>query len=607
MENSQIDNLIVPAHLAVKAMRDNGYKNAAYAVAELMDNSLQHGATKVELLCAERDATIKLRQVSRINQIAVLDNGNGMNADVLQMALQFGNGTNLDPSNQKGIGKFGMGLPSSSISQAKRVEVWSWQNGVDSALYSYLDVEEIINRQMKTVPTPVKKAIPDLWKQVGKAFGKSGTLVVWSNIDRCIWKTAQAIIDNSELLIGRMYRKFLHEGKATIRMAAFNESNPTQLSVLKDALPNDPGYLMDSTSCPEPFHTQAMFNKWGGEDAYEVTFNVSYRAEQHEIKVRFSVAKEEARQGHNPGAKPHGKHAGKNIGISLVRAERELDLDQSWVVQYDPRERWWGVEVDFPPSLDEIFGVTNNKQFANNFTELGKTSLDELLTNGKTITQLKEELEDENDPKALLIEIAQRIEQNLAAIRVMIRNQAKNLEREEKTRHEQPENTAEHVATEATEERKKEGHVGTSDKQEDKPIEERKKEVEKTLEEQGVSNAKEVVNFLFSSNLKYQFVDSDFESHAFFTAKPKGGKIIITLNTSHPAYHKLVEVLDKDTEGVEVDELRNRLVNASDGLKLLLMAWARYEDEQPDGDKKNTAQNMRMDWGRIAKEFLKED
>lgn len=41
---------IVPAHLVVKAMRDSGYKNAAYAIAELMDNSIQAGATKVELL-----------------------------------------------------------------------------------------------------------------------------------------------------------------------------------------------------------------------------------------------------------------------------------------------------------------------------------------------------------------------------------------------------------------------------------------------------------------------------------------------------------------------------------------------------------------------------
>lgn len=38
------NNLIVPPNLVVKAMRDNGYKNAAYAIAELIDNSIQHGA-----------------------------------------------------------------------------------------------------------------------------------------------------------------------------------------------------------------------------------------------------------------------------------------------------------------------------------------------------------------------------------------------------------------------------------------------------------------------------------------------------------------------------------------------------------------------------------
>ena len=39
---------IVPAHLAVQAMRDNGYKNAAYAIAELMDNAIQAGASNIQ-------------------------------------------------------------------------------------------------------------------------------------------------------------------------------------------------------------------------------------------------------------------------------------------------------------------------------------------------------------------------------------------------------------------------------------------------------------------------------------------------------------------------------------------------------------------------------
>ena len=93
---------IVPTHLVVKAMRDNGYKNAAYAIAELMDNSIQAGATQVELLCAEKTEVVTQRQRMRINQLAVLDNGCGMDVDVLRIALQFGNGTRLNPEQQSG-------------------------------------------------------------------------------------------------------------------------------------------------------------------------------------------------------------------------------------------------------------------------------------------------------------------------------------------------------------------------------------------------------------------------------------------------------------------------------------------------------------------------
>lgn len=601
-----MDNSIVPAHLAVKAMRDNGYKNAAYAIAELIDNSIQHGATKVELLCAEIDVQFNMRNVTRVNQIAVLDNGKGMKSEVLRMALQFGNGTHLDAANQKGIGKFGMGLPSSSISQAKKVEVWTWQNGIDSAIYSFLDIDKIIAQEMKEVPEPVKKVVPDVWKTAGKAFGKSGTLVVWSNIDRCIWKTASAIIENSEFLIGRMYRKFIQDGKVNIKMVAFKESNSSAYTKVQNAKPNDPIYLMENTSTPPPFADKAMFDKWGDEK-FEVKFDITYKGEKHEVVLRFTIAKLEAREGFNAGAKPHGKHAGKNIGVSVVRAERELDLDQAWVIQYDPRERWWGVEVEFPPALDEIFGVTNNKQFANNFSELGKIDLEELATGGKTITQLREELEEEGDPKAFLIEIAQKINSQLSAIRNMIAVQKQNEKRGTATRHDVA-TSAEQIATEATKERIEQGHTGTSDAQDDNKSEEEKKaEITKTLENEGITNAAEVVDWLFKNNLKYSFIDADIESTAFFSVKSKGGKILISLNTSHPAYHKLVEVLEETTEGASQEDLQRRLSNASEGLKLLLMAWARYEDEQPDGKLKTNAQESRQDWGRIARQFLQED
>src|SRR4051794_40477805 len=212
---------IVPTSLAVRAMRDNGYKNAAYAVAELMDNSIQADATVVELLCADQEIFVDKRMRRRLNYVAVLDNGIGMDIDTLQIALQFGNGSRLESGKKSGMGRFGMGLPSASISQCQRVDVWTWQDGLDSALHSYIDLAEVEAGEMREVPVPDGEEIPEVWKQTGQGFGQSGTLVVWSKIDRCLWRTSNALIKNSEELIGRMYRDWLHDGSVRIRLASF--------------------------------------------------------------------------------------------------------------------------------------------------------------------------------------------------------------------------------------------------------------------------------------------------------------------------------------------------------------------------------------------------
>jgi len=595
---------IVPVHLAVQAMRDNGYKNAAHAIAELMDNAIQAGASHVELLCGERKQQVDQRKRSRIEQIAVLDDGCGMDANVLRIALQFGNGTYLNEDKHTGIGRFGMGLPSSSISQCERVEVWSWQNGVENALYSYLDLDKIKNRQMTEVPEPIAKAIPIIWTKMGQNFTDTGTLVVWSKIDRCIWRTGKAIIDNSEFLIGRMYRTFLHTNQVKIRMVAFDLDTFSKI-IEKDALPNDPGYLMEKTSCPPPFNHQSMFNPWEG-DNYEHIVTINFKGKEHTVKLRFSYAKEEARQvelGKNPGSMPHGQHASKNVGVSVVRAGRELELDTGVVSASDPRERWWGVEVEFPPSLDDIFGVTNNKQSARNFSELLKFDIESLLEEGKTIAQLKEELEKEEDPKSSLLIIANKINSQLSVIRRLLQAQTKGTRANEK-RHDLYK--TEKVATTVTQERKSQGYKGKSDEDEKLPKEERKQVIEQTLKEEGVTEAQAELLAATTVNdgLKYAFVEAPLDTPAFFSVKPRGGAIIVTLNTDHPAYKNLVEVLEEDIDKADMDALASRLINSLEGLKLLLMAWARYEDEQPDGKRKEDARDTRIDWGRIARRFL---
>ncbi len=605
MNNAQsIDQSYVPAHLAIEAMRDNGYKNTAYAVAELIDNSIQANANYVQIMCKEQDMLVKQKNLPRLTELAVLDNGDAMDADVLQLCLQFGNGTRLERSKRTGIGRFGMGLPASSISQCTRVDVWSWQDGVENALHTYLDILEVKESKTAEIPTPTKKEIPSIWRKEGVIFEKTGTLVVWSNLDRFMWTKGQTLINHSELVIGRMYRKFLNDGRIKIDFTIFNTSRPGDEATHHFSLPNDPLYLMEKTSCPAPYNEVPMFEPFG----YEKCFDITWNEEIHPVFVRLSAAKDEAREsdGIAAGSKPYGKHASSNIGISILRAERELDMDITLVNNYDPRERWWGIEVEFPPALDELMGVSNNKQAARNLSDVLKM-IDDVKKEqekGRTLLDIKAELEEDDDPRAPLIEICEYINRHLSNLRKVVKGQNKD---SKATINQAKNEKVEKKATEVTNFRKEQGYVGQSDEDEKKPPQQRKEEITETLIETGIDDesAQKVAERSVTNNSKFNFIEFAFEGNAFFTVRTKGGAINVMINKSHPAYENLLEVLNETIEGTSVTDLKSRLDKASMGLKLLLAAWARYEDETPDGLRRDQVQEVREDWGKYAKQFLR--
>src|SRR5262245_34093538 len=94
----------------IEATRDTGYRSSAAAVAELVDNAIQAKAKKVRVF---------VREVTDELEVAVLDDGTGMDTATLRRALQFGGSMRFGDRN--GLGRFGMGLPNASVSQARRV------------------------------------------------------------------------------------------------------------------------------------------------------------------------------------------------------------------------------------------------------------------------------------------------------------------------------------------------------------------------------------------------------------------------------------------------------------------------------------------------------
>lgn len=581
---------VIPQNLSISAMRNSGYRDSAHALAELIDNSIQSGqevggTTQVEVICIDQAPTGGRRRLSRIG---VFDNASGMDSISLRRALQFGNGSRLDPKNQKGIGKFGMGLPNSSISQCRRVDVWSWQGGI--VHHAYLDVEKIQRGAMIEVPVPEISAIPADWlKLIAGEIAPHGTLVVWSDLDRVMWKQSTTLLRNTEFIAGRVYRHFINKKAVRIRLAAYELTEGRHVSLWESFIrPNDPLYLMSGTNAPPPFDQKPAFDPFGEpQDIF-----VGYNGTEHKVTIRASICKPEARR--EGGLKPIGRHAAKNQGISVVRAGRELEMNRSFENSYDPRERWWGIEVEFDPGLDEVFGVTNNKQAATGFMRM---SLEEdAAAEALSESQYREVLRLDRDPRLPMYKISSEIDKLLKAMRALVAKMREG-ERVEKKK-ETVETKAEKSATESVNRRRERvGDTGRSDHQEERPESERTEVLTTEIANDGVdgTRAREIAVEYVTKKIKFRFKHADVSGQAIFDVSVAGGVILVTLNTRHPVHARLFDALRED------EALANPYAKE---VLSLVAAWARMEDEAQSEKMRKAIEDMRLQWGRMALDFF---
>lgn len=349
----------------VKSLRNVDY-TTYYALAELIDNSLQWGADHVRVIVIQEEQLIRKRRTSRIKEIIIYDNGDGMSRGTLDICLQYGGGENGPTS--KEMGKFGMGLPNASGSQSSRTEVYSWQNNV--CYFNVLDFDELEGQDDPRIPSAKKKALPPYIKKlVGKRIKASGTAVVWKNCDQLNHKTVAAIHRNLEFFLGRIYRHWIHTEKKKITFSAYERSGNKI-----DALPDrdaqiirvmDPLFLM-TPNLVRGFEEVALNDARAGVD------KVSTNDGEYDVRIKFSIAKAETQEREGGTGGLGQSTYRKLVGISLVRAGRELKHHDFGFVdnKNDYMHRWWSCEVSFGPELDELFGVTNDKQEARAFRNI---------------------------------------------------------------------------------------------------------------------------------------------------------------------------------------------------------------------------------------------
>jgi hypothetical protein len=328
----------------IQATRDSGYKGTESALSELIDNSIQAGATRVAVKMIATDdvynGTGKPRQ-PRVIEVGIADNGRGMDGESLRRSLRFGDGSRFN--DRSGLGRFGMGLPNASVSQCQHVDVYSWQKA-QTLLWTYIDVNKISDGSLPEIPVPMTALIPTEFEDI--VDGNRGTLVVWRECDRLDHDGKLETLERSlRHSLGRIFRYFLIEGR--------------ELTINgKKIEPFDPLYLAPQARLPD----DALAAQHGDTLKFNVTIP-GHPDQTSIVEVVLSLLPEEWQVNGNKKDLQR-RHVDTTAGFSIVRARREIDLIKSPYHAKHWTDTWYRVEIRFDPELDEVFGVTHTKQHA---------------------------------------------------------------------------------------------------------------------------------------------------------------------------------------------------------------------------------------------------
>ena len=409
--------------------KNSGYKSTVYALAELIDNSVEAEADYIAII-------LMINRDKRLLKIAVADNGKGMSPSVLQSAICEKSGEHLDRQKSSGsegrkkFGKYGVGLPKASISQANKFTVYSWKSGTfKNAFSNGINIKDV--KWIKSgaqVPESKKTMPPGKWIEAGGLTkASSGTLVLWEDLDGLTWSRARqgrnkGLIPQLEFQIGRTYRKFIQGEKPELQILikvideSFNEIESLFIT------PNDPLYLTSGCKIPREISggkpwppDDPLFDETTEENnTLELDFKDETINKKLVVRWRRSAAKINTfsrLNGRNAGNLLHGQHAERNVGLSLLREGREVDLSQVLCNPSEPRERWFGVEFDFPHELDNILGMTNNKQSYTKLEQVLRDPFSSYILEGESTSQCLNRMRHEDYQHSICLEIAWKIQE----------------------------------------------------------------------------------------------------------------------------------------------------------------------------------------------------
>ena len=195
------EQLLPPSAASLTAsMRDLGY-SLETAIADLIDNSISAGASRIEIYC----------DLTRAHPtLAIIDNGRGMNYGEIIVAMRHGA---VNPSCERSpsdLGRFGLGLKTASFSQCRRLTVVSTQQG--ELCGAEWDLDRINKEDDWVISVLDQSEAAD--QPFVEHLGGSGTVVIWRVLDRLFedesGHTRDEIVNEKLDLVGKHLSLVFH-------------------------------------------------------------------------------------------------------------------------------------------------------------------------------------------------------------------------------------------------------------------------------------------------------------------------------------------------------------------------------------------------------------
>jgi hypothetical protein len=338
--------------LTIKSMRSVRYTSEANAGADLIDNSIESGASQVHVLPNTTNG--------KITEIAFIDDGSGILSSFLPWAVSWGGSAQHGDTGKRNVfGRFGFGLPTASINRGTAYDVIS--RTADDFFMVTVDTKDLprgvdgLPTQPDVRPGKLPVWVVDYLSAADTPF-RGGlkavkTVVVWRNLDRL---NSRSLPELESLMLrhyGITYAGWLNQVSIVVNGVAVEPI---------DVLFTSPAALyfdVEGTRA-EDHGSQTIMMKADDGQQYPITVRIS------RIGLAAYDAKLHSGKKGQP-AKIRAKIRREHNGFFMTRHGRFIETWAADGIIWNNYMRQVAVQIDFPPELDEMFGITPDKQTIN--------------------------------------------------------------------------------------------------------------------------------------------------------------------------------------------------------------------------------------------------